>query len=492
MQKNPAASASPDAGIDAGFLRRVYLMSVLMAVLGGLLFGQRMGGAWGLGFFLYGMWSTANLWALEQLLRLVVRPDGRQPLPILVAGAVKLPILYGLGAWIALKGDYPATSLMAGFSVPLAVIFLKVLGRMAARRFALPAAAAFLLLSAPAWAADEAPAHGDDESHGTEQVADDHATDDHAADDAHAAGADDHGDDAHGADDSHHGDDHGEGHGDGHAEHGEHIELPHFLMVLRGVEWIGLIPKADAHRAEEAGGYLSGDFGFGDVVRVFENTFFSVLAALFLTLVAVRVYKNREILPGRLQALCEIIVEQVEGTCTTIMGHHGRHYAPFVGTIFVYLLCMNYSGLIPLGKASTSTFLNNVSIALCVFLYVQYTGIRKNGIGGWLHHLCGSPKDVVGWALSPLMFFLEAFGELIKPISLSLRLFGNIFGEDMLLAIFALLGVILLAPLGSPVGIPLHLPFLMLSMLLGFIQAMVFSLLSAVYISMMLPHGEHH
>jgi len=127
-----------------------------------------------------------------------------------------------------------------------------------------------------------------------------------------------------------------------------------------------------------------------------------------------------------------------------------------------------------------------------VFLYVQWTGIRKNGFLGWLHHLCGSPKDVVGWALAPLMFFLEAFGELIKPISLSLRLFGNIFGEDMLLAIFALLGVLMLSATGLPFGLPLHLPFLMLSLLLGFIQAMVFSLLSAVYISMMLPHDEHH
>jgi F-type H+-transporting ATPase subunit a len=477
MQKNPAASASPDAGLDGVFLRRVYFMSALVAVLGGLLASQRLSSAWGLGFFLFALWSTANLWALAQLLRLVVRPAGRQPLAILVASTVKLPILYGVGAWIALSGRFPVTSLMAGFSVPLAVIFLKAVGLLAARRLALPLAAAFCLFALPALAQ-----HGE-EGHAPDAATVEQHADETQTEDAHGAAAGHGAEEVHGAVEAEH-------HGEEHAEHGEHIELPHFIMALRG--WLKLIPEPDAEAAAAAGGYLSGKPNLGNIVHVFENTFFSLLAALFLSIVSIRIYNNRQQLPGRLQALAEIVVEQVEGTCTTIMGDYGRHYAPFVGTIFVYLLCMNYSGLIPLGKASTSTFLNNISIALCVFLYVQYTGIRRNGILGWLHHLCGSPKDVVGWALSPLMLFLEIFGELIKPISLSLRLFGNIFGEDMLLAIFALLGVILMAPLGSPVGIPLHLPFMLLSMLLGFIQAMVFSLLSAVYISMMLPHAEHH
>jgi len=97
----------------------------------------------------------------------------------------------------------------------------------------------------------------------------------------------------------------------------------------------------------------------------------------------------------------------------------------------------------------------------------------------------------VGWCLSPLLFAMEFFGEFVKPVSLSLRLFGNIFGEDMLLAVFALLGVVALSMLHSPVGLPLHVPFYFLAMLLGLIQALVFSLLSTVYIALMLPHEEH-
>ena len=301
------------------------------------------------------------------------------------------------------------------------------------------------------------------------------AADPEPAGDAHATEASTHGEEnaAHG-DDSHGEAAHGEAHGEG-EPHGEHLELPHLMMVLRNI------------------GPLANNETFNHYSHLLENAFFAVLAGLVLCVVAIRMNANRSDLPGRLQAMGEILVEQVLTITTTMMGEKdGRKYAPFVATIFVYLVAMNYSGMIPFGKAPTSTLINNISIAFCVFLYVQYTGIRRNGIGGYLHHLAGSPKDAVGWALSPLMFFLEAFGELIKPVSLSLRLFGNIFGEDTLLAVFALLGVVSVSLMGIPawVGLPLHVPFLFLSLLLGLIQALVFSLLSTVYISLMLPH--HH
>lgn len=270
------------------------------------------------------------------------------------------------------------------------------------------------------------------------------------------------------------------GHGEGHGEaHGEHLELPHLVMVLRNF------------------GPLKHNDTFVHYSHLFENFFFAALAGLILVILARKVYANRQLLPGRLQSAFEILVEQIVSITVTMMGEKdGRKYAPFILTIFAYILFMNYSALVPLGKAPTSTLINNASIAICVFLYVQYTGIRRNGIGGYLHHLAGSPKDAIGWGMSVLMFPLEVLGEFIKPMSLSLRLFGNIFGEDTLLAVFAVLGVVVvgLFPGGQNlwVGVPLHIPFLFLSMLLGMIQALVFSLLTTVYIALMLPHGEHH
>ena len=318
-----------------------------------------------------------------------------------------------------------------------------------------------------ALAADPPAEHGQTDEHGQVEEAG------HGEADGHG---DDHGDDhgEAGAYGDHHGDDHG-----GH--HGEHLELPHLMMVLRNL------------------GPLKDNETFYKVSKMWENFFFAALGGLILAFLANRVYRNRQMLPGRLQAFFEILVEQLMSITVTMMGEKdGRRFAPLILTIFSWILIMNYSGLVLLGKAPTSQLINNASIALCVFVIVQFTGIYRNGIGGYLHHLAGSPKDVVGWCLSPLMFVLEVVGELIKPVSLSLRLFGNIFGEDTLLAVFAVLGVVVISfvpGIGEQwwmPGVSLHLPFLFLSMLLGLIQALVFSLLTSVYITLMLPHGEHH
>jgi len=92
----------------------------------------------------------------------------------------------------------------------------------------------------------------------------------------------------------------------------------------------------------------------------------------------------------------------------------------------------------------------------------------------------------------PLMLPIHILGELAKPISLSCRLFGNIFGEDMLLVAFVSLGITSLAFLHSPVGLPLQLPFLFLALLTSTLQAAVFMVLSTIYVLLMLPHDEHH
>jgi F-type H+-transporting ATPase subunit a len=103
--------------------------------------------------------------------------------------------------------------------------------------------------------------------------------------------------------------------------------------------------------------------------------------------------------------------------------------------------------------------------------------------------MAGSPRDVISWCMVPLLFPLHIIGELAKPFSLALRLFGNITGEDTLVAVFVGLGIAILA--FSPVGVPLQLPFYFLGLLLSTIQALVFTLLSTIYILLMLPHEEH-
>ncbi|MHA1154187.1 MAG: F0F1 ATP synthase subunit A, partial [Alphaproteobacteria bacterium] len=161
------------------------------------------------------------------------------------------------------------------------------------------------------------------------------------------------------------------------------------------------------------------------------------------------------------------------------------------GTLFIFILINNFMGLVPFFHASTSSINTTVALALCTFLYVQFTGIKENGPLGYLHHMAGSPRSGLEWGFVVLMFPLHVLGEFIKPLSLSLRLFGNVMGEDKLIAVFVVLGASMLAFMNSPIGIPIQVPIVFLALMTSTIQALVFTLLSTIYIALMLPHGEH-
>ncbi|MCD6385166.1 F0F1 ATP synthase subunit A, partial [Candidatus Sumerlaeota bacterium] len=106
----------------------------------------------------------------------------------------------------------------------------------------------------------------------------------------------------------------------------------------------------------------------------------------------------------------------------------------------------------------------------------------------------GEPRNLIMWLIAPLMLPMHIIGEFAKVVSLALRLFGNVFGEDTLIGVFALIGILLLSIIGvhTPmVGFPLQLPFMFLAMLTGFVQALVFALLSMIYFILVLPEEEH-
>ena len=198
----------------------------------------------------------------------------------------------------------------------------------------------------------------------------------------------------------------------------------------------------------------------------------------------------------------------LDGFVCGILGPQGKKYTPFLGTLFLYIWTMNMLGLVPLMKSPTTNSLmmtlgpitipvptTTAALAIMVFFYVQFIGIKEQGIVGYLDHMAGTPRDIFGFVLMPLMFVIHVIGEFAKPLSLAFRLYGNIWGEDVLLAVFMGLGVGMLAFLPMPAGAPIHFPFLLLAMVTGTIQAFVFTLLSTVYIAMMLPHEhkeEHH
>jgi F-type H+-transporting ATPase subunit a len=259
--------------------------------------------------------------------------------------------------------------------------------------------------------------------------------------------------------------------------------------------------SADAAGDDQGGGHGGGGgahlpnligalFEEGSFAVLWVNVIFAFACGIFLCLVAFRVYAKREMIPGKFQNFVEMIVEGLYNFIASILGEkEARVYIPYLGSLFLYILLMNWIGMVPLGHSPSTSLTITASLALITFFYAQSVGIKRLGIGGYLHHLAGSPTDVISWCMIPLMFPLHLIGELAKPLSLALRLFGNITGEDTLVAVFVGLGVMVLS--FSPVGLPLQLPFYFLGLLLSTIQALVFTLLSSIYILMMLPHEEH-
>jgi len=253
-----------------------------------------------------------------------------------------------------------------------------------------------------------------------------------------------------------------------HASHGTHEahELANFVTVL---------------------GNLFPDAGWTHFLHQWENVIFTLGVAALITFTALRGTRAIQQIPGGLQNFCEAVAEGINAFATGILGPHGPKHVPFLGTIFLYVLFMNWSGLIPLMKSPTAAWSTTLAIGLSTMVYVQITGIREQGPVHYLKHLAGNPQNVFGIILIPLMLTLNIILELVAvPFSLSLRLFANISSEDRLLFKFAELNVLFKC-----------LPFFfqlfanVLAIIFSLVQAFVFMLLSTVYISLVLPHEEH-
>jgi F-type H+-transporting ATPase subunit a len=153
---------------------------------------------------------------------------------------------------------------------------------------------------------------------------------------------------------------------------------------------------------------------------------FSTFVWILLSILAIIAYKNVAY-PEKSKRV-EWVIEGLYNLVIGIVGENGNGTA-VLGTLFVYIFTMNLFGLFPGMFSSTSKLNTTLALAICVFLYVQFEGIRVQGFPGYIFHLMGSPKSVVEWCLVPLNLPIHIIGELAKPLSLSLRLFGNILGK---------------------------------------------------------------
>ena len=223
-----------------------------------------------------------------------------------------------------------------------------------------------------------------------------------------------------------------------------------------------------------------------------ENLVFSGLVAVVLCAIAWRYARKPSMIPRGGQNVLELLVDGVDTCVRSVIGPAGRRHTPFIGTLFLYIWLMNLSVLIPGFKSSTSSLNTTAGLALVVFCYVQWIGLTTQGPAKYRDHLAGSPRGAIGWALVPLMLPIHLLGELIRPLSLTLRLGFNVFAEDVLLAVLVGLGITAGVALHLPIGVPLQALVVPLVLIFSTVQALVFSLLSSVYIALMSPHDDHH
>ena len=183
--------------------------------------------------------------------------------------------------------------------------------------------------------------------------------------------------------------------------------------------------------------------------------------------------------PGKLQIILEDVTSFFVSTLEDNMGHKGRQFLPVLGGLFVFIWIGNMMGQIPGLGAPTSNINVPFACALTLWLYYHYQGIRAQGPFSYIKHFAVMPG--VPLLMAPMIFVIEVISHLSRVLSLTLRLFGNIFGEHLVVLIIA-----------SIVPFLMPLPIQFLGLVVGTLQAFIFLILGSIYLSAAVAVDEHH
>ncbi len=211
--------------------------------------------------------------------------------------------------------------------------------------------------------------------------------------------------------------------------------------------------------------------------------FFAFLARMAL----LRAPKNREaLIPDadlRPKNFFELYTEALLNMCRGVLGKDAEAYFPLIAGIFLYIFVSNILGIFPGFLPPTEHLNTNIPMAIVIFVVYNAVGIIRNGPVEYFKHFMGP----IIW-LAPLMFVIEVISHLSRPLSLSVRLYGNIMGDHQVLNIFM---NVLPEQLSAVLGFGIPVAFLALGIFVCFIQALVFSLLSVSYIGLAVAHDDH-
>ncbi len=202
------------------------------------------------------------------------------------------------------------------------------------------------------------------------------------------------------------------------------------------------------------------------------NVSYAVLASGILIVVGLIIRSSLQLVPRGIQNFVEVLTEAILKLVDDNIGHKwGRQLFPFICTIFMFILLCNFMGLIPGFSAATANINTNAAMAVPVFLLTHYYGFRAHGINYLLHFL-GPIRSLAALPLMILMFVTEFIGHIARPLTLTVRLFGNMTAKHIILFV---LGII------SPWVVPTAI--LGLGVLVSLVQAFVFTLLATLYLA---------
>lgn len=181
----------------------------------------------------------------------------------------------------------------------------------------------------------------------------------------------------------------------------------------------------------------------------------------------------------------------IESMCVGVIGPHGRRYIPMMMTFWMLIFVSNFISLF-FASAPTADISFNLGLAIVAILYVQWEGIQANGAGGHLSHFAGPKMGLALIPITAMIFLIELISEVMKNVSLSLRLFGNIDGGHQAVEAMNGLGMSLFHVGSFTFGIPFGAFLIPIKLLTCVVQAMIFTLLNCVYISLVTHHEEEH
>jgi len=197
-----------------------------------------------------------------------------------------------------------------------------------------------------------------------------------------------------------------------------------------------------------------------------------VVMAFIVTLIIIvffkKTVKKPSLFPSKMQSFLEMLYNFFRSLVDDVIGHEGRRFIPVLGTLGLFIAVSNLIGLLPEMESPTAKTNTTVGCAIFVFLYYHYQGVRKHGLWGYIRTFMGPV-----WWLAWLFLPIEIVSHISRPLSLSMRLFGNIYGEDQVIIIISTYLFSFILPI----------PVMALAIFTSLLQAFIFVMLSTIYLA---------